>query len=89
MCLHKLSELPHDSLHQNLTDLTSLGLNSTKDTCDYISLDDIKDVVSTKNDLLVIQLNIRGILSKQSSLSNLISECTRDTKIDVVILCET
>ena len=38
---------------------------------------------------MLIQLNIRGLVSKQSDLSRFIQNCTKSSKrIDVVLLCE-
>ena len=42
-----------------------------------------------KDYLLVLQLNIRGILGNQTDLLKLLNGCTKNHKVDVVILCET
>ena len=51
----------------------------------YVEVDEINKPVNYRNDLKIIQLNIRGLLNKQDQLSRLIEM----TKTDVVLLCET
>ena len=57
------------------------------DNCDYIDLSDVGSLCQSEKDLLVLQLNIRGLLNKQDLLKHLLSEF----KIlpDIVLLCET
>ena len=55
------------------------------DNCDYIT-DKFQSVV---NDLCVVQLNVRGIGSKQSSLQHLINNCISNRTPDVLVLSET
>ena len=59
-----------------------LELNS----CDYVEPDDLPMLSNIcKNDLSVMQLNVRGLLNKQY----LMKEILLTTKPDVVLLCET
>ena len=53
--------------------------------CDYIT-DKFQSVV---NDLCIVQLNVHGIGSKQSSLQHLIDNCISNRTPDVVVLSET
>ena len=53
--------------------------------CDYIDVDHLDEVRPNKNDLSIMQLNIRGSLNKQGRLSELINK----TQTDIVLLCET
>ena len=55
------------------------------DNCDYVTC--ITDV--SKNDLIVIQLNIRGISSKRTQLMNLIDTAVYDREPDLILLSET
>ena len=57
------------------------------DNCDYIDLVDVSNLTYTKKDLLAMQLNIRGLMSKQDSLKYLLNEF--QTLPDIVLLCET
>ena len=60
-------------------------LNDEFDKCDYIT-DKFQSVV---NDLCIVQLNVRGISSKQSSLQHLIENCISNRTPDVLVLSET
>ena len=53
--------------------------------CAYVETDEIKKSKNYRNDLRVIQLNIRGLINKQRPLINLINH----TEANVVLLCET
>ena len=55
------------------------------DKCDYIT-DKFQSVV---NNLCIVQLNVHGIGSKQSSLQHLIDNCISNRTPDVVVLSET
>ena len=81
MCLHpvldrKLSELHNKYENVNLDEF---------DNCDYVHK--ITDVCQT--DLVVIQLNIRGIGSKRSQLIDLIDTSVQSRHRDVLMLSET
>ena len=43
-------------------------------SCDYIELESRKGLTSDPKNLMLIQLNIRGLISKTSALSELITE---------------
>ena len=70
-------------------DLDSLGLDKSICSCDYISLDDASHTYSTRGDMIIMQLNIHGLLSKQLDFSRLINSCIDNGQVDIVILCET
>ena len=57
--------------------------------CDYVDTENCKDIKIEINDLSVMQLNIRGLVGKQQDLKYLLSKCTKEGKIDIVILIET
>ena len=57
--------------------------------CDYIDINSRKELTSNIKSLALIQLNIRGILSKITLLNELLSHNLGDIKPDVVLLCET
>ena len=62
---------------------------SFEDTCDYIEVEDVKDLTMDPYDLTILQMNIRGLIGKQHDLSKLLFNMTGERKIDIVILCET
>ena len=53
--------------------------------CDYVEVEQLEGLRPYKNDLSVLQLNIRGLLNKQGRLRDLMN----NGMIDVVLLCET
>ena len=53
--------------------------------CDYVK----NKFSSYSNDLCIVQLNIRGIASKQSQLKYLIDNCIEHRTPDIIILYET
>ena len=89
MCLTPKIDLPTDRLGHAIVDFGDVGLNHANDVCDYISHEELHTIKSTTNDLIILQLNIRGLISKLSSLSALINSCSSENKVDVILLCET
>ena len=92
MCVGNRSDFNDVVPNVPYVDLDSLGLDNSICSicsCDYISLDDASHTYSTRGDLIVMQLNIRGLLSKPLDLSRLINSCIDNGKVDIMILCET
>ena len=88
MCLENCPLSNNPSINYDPLDTDCFDLN-LEDTCDYIEIDETKDISFSQYDLSILQMNIRGLLSKQRELSRLLFDLTGDRKIDVVILCET
>ena len=82
MCLH-ITDKGTDTLGRNIQSI-DYSLDEF-DQCDYVN----SDYTCNVDDLCVIQLNIRGLCSKQSQLKQLIDNCMTERIPDVVILCET
>ena len=59
------------------------------DNCDYINVEDCKTIVTRNCDLSILQLNICGILNKQTDLLELLKSCTYLESMDIVLLVET
>ena len=66
-----------------------LSLDGLNDHCAYIKPSLIKELHTQNTDLGVMQLNVRGLLNKQSQIKNLLSDNNVLLPIDVVLLCET
>ena len=79
MCLHPKVDLYRNDSTMDVADLENL------DTCDY--LHSVK--YEHQDDLIVMQLNIRGLYSKISLLTDLLSSCVDGRLPDVVLLSET
>ena len=81
MCLHPSIDC---TLSDGYDKYSNVSLDEF-DNCDYVT--HISEV--SKNDLIVIQLNIRGIGSKRSQLMNLINTVVHDREPDLILLSET
>ena len=57
------------------------------DSCDYADVN--KTLHCDQNSLSCVQLNVRGITSKETEVSYLIDNCLYNDKPDVLLLCET
>ena len=77
--LSSTSIVIHSFSTLNVADLENL------DTCDYV--DSVK--YEHQDNLIVMQLNIRGLYSKISLLTNLLSSCVDGRLPDVALLSET
>ena len=86
MCIHKINCLT-DQLGQTLEPLEFI--DQSQDSCDYIELTGNDSWYSSKNDLLTLQLNIRGLVNKQEDLLKLINMIAGRQKLDVIMLQET
>ena len=73
-----------DLYNQNIIDN-----NNFIDSCDYLTTDDCKTIVTCNCDLSVLQLNICGLLNKRNELIELLRHCTYLESVDVVLLVET
>ena len=60
-----------------------------EDSCDYIERDETMHISVKENDLIVLQFNCCGLLSKQIDLSRFLYEIIGDLKIDLITLVET
>ena len=89
MCLKTQNKIPQDYIGKKCFNCSEWGVHTSEDNCNYVSLDETTDVTSSATDLMFIQLNIRGLISKQCKISKLINNCIKLSKIEVVILCET
>ena len=71
------------------SDLNKLTIGELEDNCDYIDLEDRIKLNCDKKSLSLIQLNIRGLLSKSSALNLLLSENVGNIRPGLLLLCET
>ena len=61
--------------------------NAEIDVCDYLDADE--KILVCDNDLIILQLNIRGLYSKQHKLKDLITDNFKGKNPDIIPLCET
>ena len=65
MCISKCATKTHDELERPLN-LDNIDENLWNDECDYIDLESCTNLNPNDNNLIVLQLNIRSILSNQT-----------------------
>ena len=82
MCLHPING--YDNLNRPI-EITKY--QHELDNCDYFEL--TNPIKASHRDLLVMQLNIRGLLGKMSNLKDLVNKASCGKKIDIILLCET
>ena len=61
--------------------------NAEIDVCDYLDVDEKISVCH--NDLVILQLNIHGLYSKQHKLKDLMIDNFMRKNPDIILLCET
>ena len=60
------------------------------DKCDYMELHDCKNFNPRNHNFVMLQLNIRSILSNQTDLKRLLNNLeVKNSKVDIALLCET
>ena len=60
------------------------------DKHDYIDIDDCVNLNLNCYNLIVLQLNVRSLLSNQTALNQLLTDLgNRKSKVDLILLCET
>ena len=82
--------LAPDVVMDEIYERLDLGFNNEiVDSCDYLDYGELTKDKRDKNNLTVLQLNIRGILNKQDKLKTLLDDTRNDSRVDVVMLVET
>ena len=87
MCLKNTKHSRESNIPYNPLDTSCLI--DFKDNCDYIELEESKNIKIQPQDLTILQMNICGLISKQSELSKMMFDIIGDRALDIVILCET
>ena len=68
-------------------DITYETYKEELDNCDYV---DYGDAISVEvNELVILQLNVRGLYSKLDQIKSLLNYVTCGRKPDILLLCET
>ena len=83
MCVHPIN-IGYDELRRDIFE-TKFS-HDTNDSCDYIELN--REIYTDPEDLIVLNLNIRGLYSKLGKLTQLIDNVTM-RQADVITLSET
>ena len=64
-----------------------LSNNNWTDNCNYLNNDEISQIKASHHDLVLLQHNVRGLISKQNILKNLLLEFASPP--DILLVCET
>ena len=72
-----------------LESLENHSKGPTTDYCEYIELSDCKDIAVGNNDLSVLELNVRGLVNKETEIYMMLKLLTQMSSIDIGILVET
>ena len=90
MCFHLNLRFQHQNnltMHKKFSIDNNGRYLSIEDKCDYIQPEETIKV--NESDLVVLQLNIRGLSSKLSELKQLLENLADKKKPDVILLSET
>ena len=89
MCFTKVHTQLFDNLMRPL-EFENLDHSLWNDKCDYYELSKLTNFNLDGYNLLVLQLNIRSMLSNLSELRQLIHTLdNKGTQVDLILLCET
>ena len=78
-----------DSLDRPL-DLYNVSESLWSDKCDYLNIKTCKNLNPNSMNFIVLQLNIRSLLSHQADLKNLLHELDkRNSTVDILLIYET
>ena len=84
MCYSKLL-----NVHNQILLNEQLSIDGLTDECCYIEPNTIKEIHNKDSDLGIIQINVRGLLNKQTQIKQLLSNDNVALPIEVILLCET
>ena len=89
MCLSKFEQKNKDILERPLN-LNSLDESLWNDKCDYLDLHSATNLNPRGLNLVILELNIRSILSHLSDLKQLLHVLeSKYSRVDIILLCET
>ena len=87
MCLNNILRCRDSNLPYNPLDTE--GFVDFEDSCDYIEIEEANNTNTEIYDLIIMQINTRGLIGKQKELSHLLFDILGESVLDAVILCET
>ena len=87
MCLQRIKKQISDRLEKNK--IANTDNFEFVDHCDYLELDDVTPQTLPKDNLNLLQMNVRGLVGKQSKLQSLLDKLENNSDIHCLLLCET
>lgn len=89
MCFSKMEYKNQDVLDRPIY-YSTLDDSLWNDKCDYLLLDSCTNINPKNYNMVIMQLNIRSMLSKQTELNQLLNLLNnKNSKVDALLLCET
>ena len=89
MCVHTEQHKLFDNL-QRPHELATIDCNLWSDKCDYLDRNECMNLNPNNHNLIILQLNIRSILSHQEELKWLLNQLeNKNFRVDIALLCET
>ena len=87
MCLQGIKKQVSDRLKNN--DIMNKESYDFVDHCDYLELENITSETLPKDNLNLLQINVRGLIGKQNNLQSLLDKLENNSNIHCILLCET
>ena len=86
-CGNSITRFHYSRENMKTLPLSDLNLD-TLDDCVYLEPTELDEIQMIPSDLTVLQLNVRGLINKQSDLTKIMENGSKN-KVNVVLLCET
>ena len=87
MCLNNNLHSEETSSSKNLIESLNAEISNKSESCEYLEIDSNWPI--EMNDLLVMQLNVRGLCSKTDQIKRLVDNNPCNKPPEVILLCET
>ena len=89
MCFLKQDIKNQDEFNRTI-DYLELDESLWNDKCDYLLPESCMNINPNNYNMVIMQLNIRSVLAKQSDLNQLLSTLAKkNSSVDILLLCET
>ena len=89
MCKTKNKKIALDALENPIL-MDNLDTALWNDKCDHVDIESCENLNLSCYNLIVMQLNVRGLFSNQKTLNQLLRDLeNKKSKVDLVLLCET
>ena len=87
MCLTNVQNANMDNSYINLMETLRSDITNIVEDCEYLESDDMWQL--EQGNLLIVQLNVRGLSSKVDQIKRLIDTNPCNRPPEVILLCET
>ena len=87
MCLQGIKQQIFNRLNNN--EFMNNESYDFVDHCDYLEIENITPKTLPQGNLNILQMNVRGLVSKQNKLQSLIDKLENYSDLHCLLLCET